>query len=845
MTSKSDERLLKLDTPNEDFLLIWLDTRTAGTVLAEESSDATVRRQTQLETVINFTRTFNDVEECQTFIESSTNEKIFLITCGYLGERIIPKIHCLKQIEVIYIFCIDLKTNKTWAKSYGKIRCVCTTTNELLASLTQDVSTHAKNLTPLSIFSANLNKEVSLRSLTTEEVRFMWFQLLLELLFRMPPNENARIDMRYECEKAYRGNPKELAKIDEFFRSYTPADCIKWYTQDCFVYRLLNKAFRTENIDLIFKFRFFIVDLYRQLKQLHRSFTGTLWRGQTMTPAELKRIAESKNKLVSINTFFSTTISSDRAVLFSGQGEGLPQLESVIFEIDVDEKIGETPAFADITHLSSMPHENEILFTMNTMFRVVDVEQWNNIWVIHLSLTDASEQKLRELVNHLKKEMDEEEIPPLLMLGEFLWKMGDFDRADRYYRMMLRELPSEHELIGKVFNNLGLIAMEKGDFRLAMRFYDKALHLQQSSETLDLAETYSNIALLYDTEEKLDEALKWNEKSLSIRLRCLPTIHPLIGITYNNIGLVYFHRGEYDKALEFYEKCQAIESIALGSADHFDHATTISNIGLVHLEKGHYEVALGIFKEALAIRERSLPPGHSQFAEIYNNIATVQERLGDLTNALNMFEKALEVRLATLPPQHPSIAQSYNNLANVLDAVERYDDAINHYRRALKYCNGSSPADKRSKAMYLNNLAETFRTINDLRQANEYHNEALRLRLALFSRQKHIDLAMSYNNIGMLFYDQGKYEKALHYHLRSLAVHQEVLQPDDARFSVCYFNLGLVYSKKSQYDIALKYCQQALEIDKRIFPVGHSNIEEKQDEIDDITRKMNKQKHRK
>jgi len=85
---------------------------------------------------------------------------------------------------------------------------------------------HAKHLTPLSIFNAHLTKNVSLRSLTTEKVRFMWFQLLLELLLRMPPNENARNDMRNECEKAYRGNSLELEKIDQFFQTYSPEDCI-------------------------------------------------------------------------------------------------------------------------------------------------------------------------------------------------------------------------------------------------------------------------------------------------------------------------------------------------------------------------------------------------------------------------------------------------------------------------------------------------------------------------------------------------------------------------------------------------------------------------------------------
>lgn len=42
MATKSNELFPELDSPNDDFILVWLDTRTANTILAEE----TVQRQT-------------------------------------------------------------------------------------------------------------------------------------------------------------------------------------------------------------------------------------------------------------------------------------------------------------------------------------------------------------------------------------------------------------------------------------------------------------------------------------------------------------------------------------------------------------------------------------------------------------------------------------------------------------------------------------------------------------------------------------------------------------------------------------------------------------------------------
>ena len=833
----SDDSSSELVTTNDDFVLVWLDTRTESTLQAATTLDETVRRQTQLETIISFTRVFTNVQECRIFIESSVLDKILLITCGLLGESLVPQVHELEQVEVIHVFCIDDLKYTAWASPYKKIRSVCTTANELLTALASDVSMYTKNLTLLSIFNLDMSKETSLRSLTAEEVRFMWFQLLLELLLRMPSNANARHDMRSACEKAYQGNTLELGRIDHFFQTYSADRCIHWYTKDCFVYKLLNKAFRTENIDQIFKFRFFIVDLFRQLKQLHRPFTGTLWRGQTLSSTELQRLRNNVGNLVSINTFFSTTRSSDSAVSFSQEGNVLPPLESVLFQIEVNEKISDTPAFADISALSSMSQEEEILFTMNTVFRLVAVESLDTLSVVSLVLTDASEQRLKGLLGQLQKEMDEENIPPLLMLGEFLWKMGDFDRANRYYKIMLRELPSDHELIGKVNNNIGLIAFEKGDFPLAIQFFNEALRLQEPTETLDLAETYSNVALLHDTEESTDQALELNLKALHIRLRLLPHDHQLVALTYNNIGLVYFHRHEFDKSLQYYEKAREIEHSTLGSVDHFDYATTLSNIGLVHFEKGCYELALNFYQQALTIRERSLPAQHVQFSETYNNIGTVQEKLGDLHSALEMFEKALEVRLVALLPDHPSIAHSYNNLANVLDSLNRPQEALRNYMEALKHSDGISMADRRSKAKYLNNIGEYFRNQRDFVQADEYHQQALRLRLQLFPDHKDMDLAQSYSNIGTLLYEQKMYDRAFSFHSQSLTIHREILEPDHPELGTCLFNIGLVYSKQNQLETALDYFRDALKIANQALPTSHQTIISIQEMIKHVTEK--------
>ena len=57
--------------------------------------------------------------------------------------------------------------------------------------------------------------------------------------------------------------------IDEFEEKYDPSNAIYWYTRDTFLYKMVNMALRTENSAIIWRLRFFILDMHQQLKQLH------------------------------------------------------------------------------------------------------------------------------------------------------------------------------------------------------------------------------------------------------------------------------------------------------------------------------------------------------------------------------------------------------------------------------------------------------------------------------------------------------------------------------------------------------------------------------------------------
>jgi len=99
----------------ETFSLLWLD---ASVNDVQENIDA----QQQLRTSINYLKTFEDGDKCEEYIRSvPKDDRIVLIISGRFGEIIVPRIHSLRQISSIYVYCKDKKRHEKWANQFKKV----------------------------------------------------------------------------------------------------------------------------------------------------------------------------------------------------------------------------------------------------------------------------------------------------------------------------------------------------------------------------------------------------------------------------------------------------------------------------------------------------------------------------------------------------------------------------------------------------------------------------------------------------------------------------------------------------------------------------------------------------
>ena len=318
---------------------------------------------------------------------------------------------------------------------------------------------------------------------------------------------------------------------------------------------MLNRALRTMDADLMVKLGFFISDLHRQIEELHREEFGsagsnqkfTVYRGQGMEKAEFEKMLASKGGLISFNCFLSTSRADHISLGFAKGAVNNPQLVGVLFVMTIDPALPDTP-FASVAKVGAMgAKEDEVLFSMNTVFRIGVIKQLGDnprLFRVELSMTSEKDNDLRLLMDRIR----EETLPEgdgLSRLGAVLWKMGESAKAQRVYEVLLQQT-TEERARGPIYNQLGVMAYGMGQYEEAIGYYEKSIRIEEKQNPcnhLGLAMSYNNISGVYYSMGDYPKALSSHEKALAIRQQSLPPTHPDLAIFLQQHRLCVLQHG--------------------------------------------------------------------------------------------------------------------------------------------------------------------------------------------------------------------------------------------------------------------------------------------------------------
>jgi tetratricopeptide (TPR) repeat protein len=230
----------------------------------------------------------------------------------------------------------------------------------------------------------------------------------------------------------------------------------------------------------LLKWDFLICDLHRQLEKLHaEQFSDeettlfTVYRGQSLSSMDFQKLIRSKSGLMSFNNFLSTSNNREISLLFAESILGNSDMVGILFKITIDPSISYTP-YAFISSVSNHIAEEEILFSMHSVFRIGEIEKIDNndrLYEVELKLITDDDQQLRILTN-LIKEKTYSKGKGWYRMSMFLISLGQYQQAEDVCMTAQEELYDDTEKMD-LYNILGRIKCDQGDYEKALFFRRK------------------------------------------------------------------------------------------------------------------------------------------------------------------------------------------------------------------------------------------------------------------------------------------------------------------------------------------------------------------------------------
>ncbi|CAF3943491.1 unnamed protein product [Rotaria sordida] len=588
--------------------------------------------KTKLRGIINFGFIFNYINDkiCIEFITQIVNEQIILILSSTTMKNLDRNIRDASQIHSIYI----IDDIKDYSNDFEKIRGIYPNITNIWDQLEKDIA----------LFTNDLSTILSIPAGDTSDSTFAYIQVLKDILLETDEKTDLKKQMLDFCRQVYADNDIQLRFIDEFEHHFRPDEAVKWYIrQETFLFKMLTRAFRIPEPDLLFNLRFFIQYLHHQLKSNFFKTSTIVYYIQHISNDNFDIILKNQGGFLAFSPFILTNktkiIQQQQQQRTTGLSFNNSEFKLVLFQME----LGTTIPKIDIE-----TSHKQVFISAATIFRISNVKQTNKkIPIVKLTSNDDVLQAIQEVTKNVREAAHGSF--PLLRMAK-LMKQMEYIQHTKYFCLMLMDDP---------------------------------ITVDNEIANLIVGELFHTLGSFYYEQEQYDHALEQLQNSLTVYLRVLPLDDIKLTPTYNNIGSICHKQGLDKQALQFHMKAYNIQ-VKSSNSDPESIATYAGNIASVLVKQGKYDEAISFLQHDLQIREQFHPNGDDiNLAVKYHSLAGAQFKIGQYTEALENYKHCLEIELKLHPKTHPTVAVTYYNIATTLEALEQLKEGIETIQKAI------------------------------------------------------------------------------------------------------------------------------------------------------------------
>lgn len=813
-------------------ICIWLDNKL---IQCEEHVDVQIELRA---TAKDFQR-FRDFDECLDFITDQDEQcRIFLITSMNIGKLLVPLVHLVEQIESIYLFCSSKTTdNNEWTQQYSKIKGIFLDVKLIYNRFLKDTSVrdhHKEEEVSISFLSS---RDITSVDVNRQDPTFMYFQLLKEILLTDHSLENedlSRKEMIDFCRETCANNPSDIVLLDEFEQTFIPEMSIFWYLKESFLFQMLNKALWSVELDVLYRFRYFLRHLYNQIvseaekQRSQLSSSIVVYRGQTMSDKQIERLKRNLGGFLSFNNFLSTSFKRQVALNFL-----LGSSNGVLFQIQIDPKIQRFP-IVNIELISYLindeDNEQELLFTMGSVFRILSIEKTPNYYLVELTLSEDVDEQLANYTIQMRNKVRTNH--SFLSLLKLMDELSQSNYVDQFNQISKQDFSFvfNQPLLALIHQTFGSIYLSRGQAKEAFDHLNRSLRIPVNNSIL--TKTYNLLGAACLVFRAFKDAIEYSQLAEQCQSNATdPDISAIITAN-KQLAKAYEEQDEYFKSIQHLKRVEELQQGHFGQND----PSLIETFGLI----SSIYIKMEDFTQGFAYRQKTieleamtaeLNPEVSADYSIKNGILFASQQQHQ--QALIYFNSALEIQQKYYLSDNPAIAKTCNHIAQTYVNLNQYQQAIEFYQRALEIEQNSLSSDHYLIPQSYHNIAKVYFAQSSWISALEYSQKAVE-KLKTNSNRNTYLLAYYTSYIGLIYQQQKEYEIALISYEEAIQIFEFNQHEGDGIFLGVYFRTGQIYQHLRRYDHALKCFQKTLEIELKVLPENDVGIAETYSSLADV-----------
>jgi len=368
-------------------------------------------------------------------------------------------------------------------------------------------------------------------------------------------------------------------------------------------------------------------------------------------------------------------------------------------------------------------------------------------------------------------------------------------------------------LTGHINSALGSATQAAWNYKTSIRLLNKVYSPKNLYSASALYELGSLLIRIGDT----NDALKYFEECLSIRLHILDRKDACVADALFKIGGILANMAKFDKALEMEKECLQIRIENEGNEGD-GVATMLFNIGLIYSRVGKMRTSLEYLEGALRVRK-------SRIVKI--SLESLESQ-GDCS----AHETALRSEEAQLAMVLHYIGNDYLQMEESSRAIHYYEEALSMWYKLCEfdiggfseYANKSGSAEKivihkdylRDMADTMHNMGGVLETRSEYARALGFYNQALVIKRSLLEET----------------------EKSIAKQPTSTALDDFILSSKTLSSAITLLRIGAIHVVLQNYDVALSYYKSALKIQRQHLGRDHISVAQTLYEIGIIVRQV-------